>query len=419
MKRKWYEANKASRISINDLLSQPATESASGVPTDSQRANGNQVQAPFSCLSTEHPLGYVIPPEFPIGQFGSLDYTSRSQNNFDSFPSIGDVYLPSLSDESPSLLLGPANHDTISANFPSQIRDQFLGISQDFLREPSCEESRDHLHASLFAEQEESYTADTSLDCVQSDKYNVCLGMIYTDKIKISQSVRGKVGQPMDVLLKLHADITTVYFKDSSQYAGILDQSTAQVVKNLVQSFRVELSTTLISQGTEVVRRNAPKNHFDELCIVVYGFNNDSEAIGDLLSQNNTYLQHPRVYDRTVIYDNPQYLVKPGSKLEAPDDLVSVSATALSTERKKAVLTKDQIVQVFDNAHGPQIYCEVPVSERLETRLKSHQKKALAMMLEKERGRIEGNEFGSMWDCGLMENGHLRFATYKSCEDMQ
>lgn len=174
----------------------------------------------------------------------------------------------------------------------------------------------------------------------------------------------------MDVLLKSHAEIAAVYFKDSSQYAGILDQCTAQVVKNLVQNFRVNLSSTLVSQATKVARGNAPKNHCDELCIVVYGFNNDGEAIGDLLSQNNTYLQHPRAYDRTVIYNNPQYLVKPGSKLEAPDDLVSVSTTALSTERKKAVLTQDQIVQVFDNAHGPQIYCEVPVSERLETRLK-------------------------------------------------
>ena len=174
----------------------------------------------------------------------------------------------------------------------------------------------------------------------------------------------------MDVLLKFHAEITTVYFKDSSQYAGILDQWTAQVVNKLIQNFRVNLSTTLISQATKVTRHTAPKNHCDELYIVVYGFNNDGEAIGDLLSQNNTYLQHPRVYDHTVIYNNPQYLVKPGCKLEAPDDSAAVSTTALSTERKKVVLTKDQVVQVFDNAHGPQIYCEVPVSERLVTKLK-------------------------------------------------
>ena len=155
MKRKWYEVDKASRISINDLLSQPAAESASGILTDNQRAKGNQVQAPFSFLSTEHPPGYVTPLEFPIKQFGLLDHASPSQNNFDSYPSIGDAYLPSISDESPSFPSGPANHDTISADFPSHIKDQFSGISQDFLRKPTSEESRVHLHASLFAEQEE------------------------------------------------------------------------------------------------------------------------------------------------------------------------------------------------------------------------------------------------------------------------
>ena len=152
-------------ISINDLLSQPASESASDVPTNDQRAKGNQVQAPFSFLSTDHPPGYVTPWESPIvPEFGSVDHASRSQNNFDSFSSVGDVHLRSLSDEFPSLPSGPANHDTISASFPTLARDQTdiqgqsLGTSRDFLREPTCEESRVHLHASLFAEQEEPCT---------------------------------------------------------------------------------------------------------------------------------------------------------------------------------------------------------------------------------------------------------------------
>lgn len=64
---------------------------------------------------------------------------------------------------------------------------------------------------------------------------------------------------------------------------------------------------------------------------------------------------------------------------------------------------------MFDAAQGPHRFSEVEASNRLSTTLKSHQRKALAMMVEKESGKVKGNEFGSVWEFRNMENGRKRY----------
>jgi len=41
-----------------------------------------------------------------------------------------------------------------------------------------------------------------------------------------------------------------------------------------------------------------------------------------------------------------------------------------------------------------------------------HQKKALAMMAEKEFGVLEGASFGTLWDCTTDENGRPKYEMF-------
>ncbi|KAF8538868.1 SNF2 family N-terminal domain-containing protein [Trichophaea hybrida] len=131
--------------------------------------------------------------------------------------------------------------------------------------------------------------------------------------------------------------------------------------------------------------------------ILVYGFRKDLEEIGDFLSQNELFLQHPSFFDPAVHYDNPHYLLSPGKEIEIPDQ-AHLGSQGQAGERKSTSNVVNEISDIFETAGGPTHYSEVRVSAHLKTELKCHQKKALAMMIEKESGKIEDNEFGSLWE---------------------
>ena len=97
-----------------------------------------------------------------------------------------------------------------------------------------------------------------------------------------------------------------------------------------------------------------------------------------------------------------------------------------------AQAVRSQILHVFDAAVGPATFCEVQVSKRLIADLKPYasrktpfftffiislltfsryQKKALAMMVEKESGEIENSKFPCLWVAEALSGGQKRLVS--------
>ena len=185
-------------------------------------------------------------------------------------------------------------------------------------------------------------------------------------------------GLPIDVTLKFHDEVSAIYYQDSSKYAGLLDQGVAQTLRTIVESFPVALYPFLVAdKSTDLTSPKAlPEKDRLVLNVVIYGFNYHGRAIGNILSENNAYLQHTRFHDRTLFYANPHYLLKPGSSIVAPEiddsapvlNLLGAQASVL----EQAAIDKDDIIQVFNSAQGPPVWAEPKTSPRLKTDLKRY-----------------------------------------------
>jgi hypothetical protein len=102
---------------------------------------------------------------------------------------------------------------------------------------------------------------------------------------------------------------------------------------------------------------------------LVYGFRKDLEEVGDFLSQNELFLQHPSFFDPAVNYDNPHYLLSPGKEIEIPDQ-AHLGSQGQAGERKSTSNVVNEISDIFETAGGPTNYSEVRVSAHLKTELK-------------------------------------------------
>ncbi|KAK7978619.1 hypothetical protein PG988_006109 [Apiospora saccharicola] len=165
--------------------------------------------------------------------------------------------------------------------------------------------------------------------------------------------------------------------------------------------YQGSISTNLVASVYDLQRDNAARASFElifkppALHITMYGCRTRAEYIGDSLADSGLFLQAPRIYNEYAPYFNPQYLVPPGAEYE-PTTVVD-----LDEIRQKEALDpsqKSKIMQILDENIGPTTSPEVFISSRLETNLKEYQKVALAMMMEKERDSIVGNQFPSLWD---------------------
>jgi hypothetical protein len=156
--------------------------------------------------------------------------------------------------------------------------------------------------------------------------------------------------------------------------------------------------------------------------VVLYGLHENLDDIGGHLSDMRLYLQHPRAYDTSVVYNNPHYFLPPGEKLELPD-IISLSLE--ENEKKSRSRLLNDCLEAFETADIPDahIFSEIDRIRGLKTPLKafgslsvrqflnvalthvvSHQKLAVAFMTEKEKGSFEGNSFGSLWE--IPHQGH-------------
>jgi hypothetical protein len=167
--------------------------------------------------------------------------------------------------------------------------------------------------------------------------------------------------------LKICDDIVIVYHTQTMKYEGLLDHNTGQALAAVSRNYPITLKASLDEKASAM--KNGTSNNCRSLKITLYGFHQDSDAIGTLLSENKLYLQQPSTFDSSTVYFNPQYLLRPGSefKFAVKEDLhCSVR------EKQVAPALRSQMLHVFDAAVGPATFSGVQVSKRLTTDLKSY-----------------------------------------------
>lgn len=214
-----------------------------------------------------------------------------------------------------------------------------------------------------------------------------------------------------DLYFDICGGIMIIRDANSKGYAGYLNGEAAQLIRTLSQSYKTKLSAKFHPRGS--------------ISVMICGVRDEADIIGDFLSDNGHFLQQPSDVDKSTIYYNPQYLIAPGSEFRSLWQKNGLELTQSPQLNEKA---KSQASQIMDSASGPTVFSEVQVSHRIKTDLLKyvfhsifaslnansivrHQKKALAMMVEKESGRTVGCEFPSLWS-EVVEEGERGMKMY-------
>ena len=177
-------------------------------------------------------------------------------------------------------------------------------------------------------------------------------------------------GKRIDVALKVLGTSMTVRHHDSMAYGGLLRQTLAEPLIEITSQYQVTLVAfiLLLAEGKNVPQAERSR----ELCIIVYGTQEASRHVGDILDHAGIYLQHPTSYDPTMPYINPHYLVRPGGSppvpsLEKQAALPIRPSVAISTDPR----LKGDVLQMIDSsAQGPSNYSEITPSSQMLTTLK-------------------------------------------------
>ena len=202
-----------------------------------------------------------------------------------------------------------------------------------------------------------------------------------------SQSLVNEPGALIEISFAIQAGMVMVYRKHDAEYLGLLDQDTGRALGKLAS----ERSVHLVGFIPAPKRGASGSGRLKELEILVYGLLEDLDAVGSVLADSNIFLQHPQNRDESVPYDNPHYLKRPGAEMEVPEEVSPARA------KGRLIVSNDFMAEIFSSAEGPKEYSQINGSSRIITPLKSHQMKALAMMLEKEHGELANPEFEPLW----------------------
>ncbi|KAH0541601.1 hypothetical protein FGG08_003949 [Glutinoglossum americanum] len=238
--------------------------------------------------------------------------------------------------------------------------------------------------------------------------YDTCFGMVIL-KVSCSTELEGTTSR-IPLSTQMCGSLLKFYYEVSNKYAGLVDSPT---LSRLNQDFLVTLAATLIAPKREKEQKQRLRPREIAVEIVIYGFHEDMDAVGNSLSEGCLYLQHPKEWDTRVVYVNPQYWIRPGSQMPKVEGMSFVAASSFAPCRESLDETRtNQLLRLFDCANGPTIYSEVRPSHRLRTHLQDHQMKALAMMAEKEQGAVEGANFKTLWEvstdlCGQTSYRHV------------
>ncbi|KAF5986264.1 hypothetical protein FBULB1_2486 [Fusarium bulbicola] len=207
--------------------------------------------------------------------------------------------------------------------------------------------------------------------------------------------------------LRFSGHVISLHVEGSGNYMGRID---SKAIVDLVQNYQVTLVATLECPPVKKQKSTESFQTPKTLHVVIYGLRKDVDDIGDFLEDSELFLQHPSKYDTRLEYLNPQYLLRPGSSIPRADCATfQALANQHSSDQVMEDKAKCEVHQVFDSASGPSTFTQVQPSPRLRTSLKEHQKKALAMMVERDSGLLDDTTFPSLWDTVTTSDGRVEY----------
>ncbi|RBR18860.1 hypothetical protein FVER53590_11656 [Fusarium verticillioides] len=295
-----------------------------------------------------------------------------------------------------SRLQEPTWLNPISSSNPSQ-RDSF----SPFALSDAESSRRSPLNDQLFDKEGQESAAIVPNN--KSDQ--CCFGELLIDFLSPATLSEDLSHVPIELRFSNH--VISLHVEGSGSYMGRIE---SKAIVDLLQSYQVNLVTTL---ECPPVKKKKSANSFQTpktLHIVIYGLRNDMNNIGDLLEDSELFLQHPTEYDTRLEYLNPQYLIRPGSTFPRVNGAsFQALANQQSSDQVMEEKSKSEVHRVFDSASGPSTFTQVQPSPRLRTSLQEHQKKALAMMVEKDRGLLDHTVFPSLWETVTTPNGRVEY----------
>lgn len=140
----------------------------------------------------------------------------------------------------------------------------------------------------------------------------------------------------------------------SNAYVGNVGQDTMAVVRGLTK-FLIKIAG----------RARTPET----LELLLYSQLDDSERIGDYLSNSGWFLQQPDSYDRSTTYHNPHWLLRPGVE-QVPSYQQELAGTKPIPELSTSEMSR--FTELLDSATGPSAFKTVQISECLITELKRY-----------------------------------------------
>ncbi|PYH80229.1 hypothetical protein BO82DRAFT_433433 [Aspergillus uvarum CBS 121591] len=321
------------------------------------------------------------------------------QDSAESQSSSADLELKGTSDILEPLIEPDFDWNAIemelSGTSPStnELRPKIMDKS----KKPKSDTDEEQYRSCLDKCQSEPVTSVESNDAVTWDTCFGELTLEATSTFKDDGKTKTQNRMSAQVDLTTLGGVVKLSFADTKKYAGIV--AMPALVK-LLKQHRVKLVGTLFAAQ---LGKNAGTGecHKPEMRVVVYGRIDDQDAVGTCLSDAGMYLQHPKSaeYDPIFPYVNPQYLVRPGGEMPRIDELrISDDEQGSQVSDRLNEGVKSELFRILDTINTYEGSYEACSSPRLASRLKPHQEVALAMMIERESGQIDGLKFPSIWE---------------------
>ncbi|RYP70475.1 hypothetical protein DL771_005412 [Monosporascus sp. 5C6A] len=245
---------------------------------------------------------------------------------------------------------------------------------------------------------------DDEIEC--EVEYDTCFGLVIVAASLSTSDHQEVVDCP--VTIRSDGEVLSLCFADSDRFAGII---TSRGLKKLLDRHTVRLTAALCCEQppghkkmriSKKSRDSASKWRLEDAVarVVVYGRMEDKDDIANLLSDAGLFFQQPALdeYDPGVPYFNPHLLLRPGAEMPKIEGLsISDPQRAATNGGLLDEVNQGRIWRIFDLASGAGTSVVAAASPRLRSTLRKHQLQALAMMIERECGVIEGAKFPSLW----------------------
>ena len=181
------------------------------------------------------------------------------------------------------------------------------------------------------------------------------------------------------VSIAVYGDMLKMTFQESNKYAGLIN---SLPLRTLLNDWSIQFNAVLIAPHykKDPVSKKAKvyKPSSSQECsvrIIVYGLASERFAVGDLLSDDGLYLQHPSIseYDRNVEYINSHYLLRPGAQMPNLEQL-SINSDSGADKISECLdeANKTRFIRIFDLANEMGGPLTVQPSHRLRSTLQEY-----------------------------------------------